>query len=128
MKASGLSRLGLRHELWSLRVRTPVYSKAHRGSTVRPCRFIKGHNGVDCTGETNTSPCFRLLLQLLFCLLLLLVFFLFPILVLILLAFVSHCVPPFPVFPHLLAARPRFESITCLKGCNQKGFSPDNFD
>ena len=95
-----------------LHVSGPLSSrKAHRGGTVRHCRSIKGHNDVDRTGEANTSPCFlsrgssRLLLRLPFCLLLLLVYLLFPTLVLILLAFVSHCVPPFPVFPHLLAAR-----------------------
>jgi hypothetical protein len=47
----------------------------------------------------------RLLRYLPFCLLFLFVYLLFPTLVLILLAFVSHCVSPFPVVPHLLAAR-----------------------
>ena len=90
----------------------PLSSReAHRGSTVRHCRFIKEHNDVDFTGEANTSPwflsrgSFRLLRYLLFRLLFLFVYLLFPTLVLILLAFVSHCVPPFPVVPHLLAAR-----------------------
>ncbi len=61
-------------------------------------------------GEADTSACFllrgssRLLRYLLFCLLFLFVYLLFPTLVFILLAFVSHCVPPFIVIPHLLAA------------------------
>jgi hypothetical protein len=86
--------------------------KAHRGGTVRHCRSIKGHDDVDRMGEADTSPCFllrgssRLLRYLLFCLLFLFVYLLFPTLVLILLAFVSHCVPPFPVIPHLLAKNP----------------------
>ena len=84
--------------------------KAHRGGTVRHCRSIKGHDDVDRMGDAGTLPCFllrgssRLLRYLPFCLLFLFVYLLFPTLVLILLAFVSHCVPPFPVVPHLLAA------------------------
>jgi hypothetical protein len=85
--------------------------KAQRGGTVRHCLSIKGHNHVDRMGEADTSPCFlsrgfaRLLRCLLFCLFFLFLYHLFPTLVLILLAFVSHCVPPFSVVPHLLAAR-----------------------
>ena len=85
--------------------------KAHRGGTVRHCRSIEGHDHVDPTSEADTSPCFllrrssRLLLLLPFCLLLLFCCLLFPALFLILLAFVSHCVPPFPGVSQLLAAR-----------------------
>ena len=57
---------------------------------------------------------FRLLRKLPFCLLFLFVYLLFPALVLILLAFVSHCVLPFPVFPHLLAARVPLRRQFCL--------------
>lgn len=45
---------------------------------------------------------FRLLLPLPFCLLFLLFELLFPTLVLILLSFVSHLVPPFPLVAHFL--------------------------
>jgi len=85
--------------------------KAHRRYTVRHCLSIKGHDHVDRMGEADTSPCFlsrgssRLLRYLPFCLFFLFVYHLFPTFVLILLAFVSHCVPPFSVVPHLLAAR-----------------------
>ncbi len=94
--------------------------KAHRGGTVRHYLSIKGHDHADRMGEANTSPCFlsrgssRLLRYLLFCLLFLFVYLLFPTLVLILLAFVSHCVPPFPVTPHLLAARVPLHRQFCL--------------
>ena len=82
-----------------------VSSKAHRGGTVRHCLSIRGHNHVDHMGEADTSPCFlsrgssRLLRQLPFCLLFLFVYLLFPTLVLILLAFVSHCVTSFSRCP-----------------------------
>jgi len=56
----------------------------------------------------------RLLRYLPLCLLFLFAYLLFPILVLILLAFVSHCVPPFPVIPHLLAARVQLRRQFCL--------------
>jgi len=99
----------------------PLSSReAHRGGTVRHCRSIKGHDDVDRTGEADTSPCFlsrgsfRLLLQLPFCLLFLFAYLLFPTLVLILLAFVSHCIPPFPVVPHLLVARAPLRRQFCL--------------
>ena len=94
--------------------------KAHRGDTVRHCLSIKGYEHVDRMGEADTSPCFlsrgsaRLLRYLLFCLFFLFVYHLFPTLVLILLAFVSHCVPPFPVGPHLLAARVPLGRQFCL--------------
>ena len=85
----------------------------------RPCLSIKGHD-VDRMGEADISTCFlsrgsfRLLRQLPFCLLFLFVYLLFPTLVLILLAFVSHCVPPFTVGPHLLAARVPLRRQFCL--------------
>jgi hypothetical protein len=61
-------------------------------------------------GEADTSPSFlsrgpfRLLRYLPLCLLLLFIYLLFLTLLLILLAFVSHCVPPFPGVSHLPAA------------------------
>jgi len=95
--------------------------KPHRGGTVRHCRPIKGHDDVDRMGEADTSPCFlsrgssRLPRYLPFYLLFLFAYLLFPTLVLILLAFVSHCVPPFPVIPHLLVARVPLRQF-CLCG------------
>src|SRR4030043_983128 len=81
-----------------------------RGGTGLRCLSIKRHDHVDRMGKADPSACFlsrgffRLLCLLLFCLLFLFVYLLFPTLVLILLAFVSHCAPPFSVVPHLLAA------------------------
>jgi len=93
--------------------------EAHAGGAVRHCRSIKGHNDVDRMDEADTSPCFlsggssRLLLQLPFCPLVLFAYLLFPTLVLILLAFVSHCLPPFPVAPYLFAAPSEYDAA-CL--------------
>ena len=62
---------------------------------------ITGHDDVNRMGGADTSRCFpsrgpyRLLRYLPFCLLFLFAYHLFPTLVLILLAFVSHCAPPF---------------------------------
>ena len=106
----------------------PLSSReAHRGDTVRYRRSIKGHDDVDRTREAGTPSCFlsrgssrlprgssRLLLQIPSCLLCLFVHLLFPTLVLILLAFVSHCVPPFPVVRHLLAAGVPLRRQFCL--------------
>lgn len=89
----------------------PSSRKAHRGGTVRQWLSITGHDDVNRMGGADTSRClpsrgsYRLLRYLPFCLLFLFAYHLFPTLVLILLAFVSHCAPPFPVIPHLLAAR-----------------------
>jgi len=69
--------------------------------------------------DADTSPCFlsrgcsRLLLQLPFCPLVLFAYLLFPTLVLILLALVSHCLPPFAVVPYLFAAPPEYD-VACV--------------
>ena len=121
----------LNSEIGRFEIIRPIFKfasrEAHRGDTVRYRRSIKGHDDVDRTREAGTPPCFlsrgssrlprgssRLLLQIPSCLLCLFVHILFPTLVLILLAFVSHCVPPFPVVRHLLAASVPLRRQFCL--------------
>jgi len=107
--------------------------KAHQGGTVRHCRSIKGHDDVDRMGEADTSPCFlsrgssRLLRYLPFYLLFLFVYLLFPTLVLILLAFVSHCVPPFPVVLQILDHVPEklvFTPLEIMSRCSLRARGP----
>ena len=87
-----------------------------RGGAVRHCTSIKGHSDVDRMDEADTSACFlsrgssRLLLQIPFCPLVLFAYLLFPTLVLILLAFVSHCLSPFAVVPYLSGAAPEYDA------------------
>jgi len=126
-----LSIIFLNSEIGRFEIIRPIFKfasrEAHRGDTVRYRRSIKGHDDVDRTREAGTPPCFlsrgssrlprgssRLLLQIPSCLLCLFVHLLFPTLVLILLAFVSHCVPPFPVVRHLLAASVPLRRQFCL--------------
>jgi len=74
----------------------------------------------DRTRGADTSPCFLsrgpflLIRQLLFFFFCLFVHLLFLGPFLILLAFLSHCVPPFSVVPHLLAARAPLRRQFCL--------------
>jgi hypothetical protein len=69
------------------------------GSSAQPAvanfYFQQFMSGTGLTGGFCINGSSRLLLQITFCRLFLLFHLLFPTLVLILLAFVSHCLPPF---------------------------------